>query len=301
MASKRAFGPETETDEVIADIDLTGRTAVVTGASSGIGKETAEALARAGAKTVLAVRDLTSGHECGTEIEDNFPQAQVEVLHIDLADLASIRSAASAFKNLHVDTVVANAGIMYAPFGRTSNGFEMQFGVNHLGHFALVQELLPSLQHDRGSRVIVVTSTGHKRGPVDLADPNFYHRPYDKFLSYRQSKTANILFARELDRRYTNIHGFSVHPGVARSRLSRHMSADDRATLEKTVGAKALVPKTMKAAAATSVWAATDPYLVDHGGSYLADCQISEAAPHATDSDTAAKLWDLSEELTGYR
>lgn len=301
MASTDTFGPETETDEVIADIDLTGRTAVVTGASSGIGKETAEALARAGANTIMAVRDLTSGRECSTEIQNKFPHAKLDVLHIDLADLASIRSAASSFRNRHVDILVANAGVMYTPFGHTSDGFEIQFGVNHLGHFALVQELLPSLQHDRGSRVIVVTSAGHKRGPVDLADPNFQHRPYDKFLSYRQSKTANILFARELDRRYMSVHGFSAHPGVAHSRLSRHMSAADRAILEKTVGAQALVPKTMKAAAATSVWAATDPYLVDHGGSYLADCQISEAAPHATDSDTAAKLWDLSEELTGYR
>lgn len=304
-SSLTTFDSSTETDEVISGIGLSGRTAVVTGAASGIGFETARSLASAGAHVVLAVRDPIAGDTAAAEILAEFPRATLSVLELDLASLDSVRVAAAEFAIQHssLDLLIANAGVMYTPFTRTVDGSELQFGTNHLGHFLLAQLLLPALENADHARIVVVTSAGHRRGPINLDDLNFEREEYDKFLAYRRSKTANILMVIELERRLggSGIQSFAAHPGVCTTNLFRHMSDEDHATLRNAVGSAALVPKTPRAAAATTVWAATSTDLAEHGGSYLADCQISQAEEHATDPALAAGLWKRSEELTGIR
>lgn len=288
------FGFATTADEAIDGIDLSGRTAVVTGASSGLGLQTVATLASAGAKVVAAVRD-----------PGRFREPGIDTIPMDLASLDSVRAAAEAIAGRHprIDILINNAGVMFTPPGRTAEGFELQFGVNHLGHFLLTSALLPSLQAaaaDSGdARVVTLSSEAHRQWGIDLDDINFDRRGYDTFAAYGQAKSANILMTVELHRRLGagGITALAVHPGTCATNLGRYM---DRATAKKlfAMSTTTFAPENMKSvpqAAATSVWAATAASLAGHGGAYLADCQIAEAAPEATDPDMAQRLWALSE------
>ncbi len=287
------FGFATTADEVIDGIDLSGKTAVVTGASSGLGLQTVATLASAGANVVAAVRDPDGFRE---------PVAGIDAIPLDLASLDSVRAAGRAIAGRHprIDILINNAGVMFTPPGTTAEGFELQFGVNHLGHFLLTSMLLPALQGAGDARVVTLSSEAHRRWGIDLDDINFDRRGYDTFAAYGQAKSANILMTVELHRRLgaDGITALAVHPGTCATNLGRYM---DRATAKKlfAMSTTTFAPENMKSvaqAAATSVWAATAASLAGHGGAYLADCQIAEAAPAATDPVTAQRLWSLSEQ-----
>lgn len=292
------------TDEVLAGHDLTGTTALVTGATAGLGRETARALAAAGAHVVLTARDADKGEAVVAGLRERVPGASVEYGVMDLGSLASVDAFADAMTAclVRLDLLVANAGIMMTPFGHTADGFELQFGTNHLGHFRLVTRLLPLLVASAPSRVVVLSSAGHAASGVDLDDPGYERRPYGKMDAYGQSKTANVLFAAELDRRHAaeGVHAYSVHPGMVATQLGRHFTADDVAELTSRAAAVGTeLPGTVspRVGAATTVWAAVAPELDDHGGAYLADCALATPAPHAADPEVAAALWTLSERL----
>lgn len=299
------FGFETTTDEVLAGVDLGGSLAVVTGASAGLGLETSRALAAAGAQVVLAVRDPARGDAALAAIREQVPAAEVQQGVLDLADLASVRAFGEWFSARfdRLDVLVNNAGVMATPFGRTVDGFEQQLGTNHLGHFALTCALLPALLAGAPSRVVVLSSAGHLASDVIWDDPNYETHPYDKWEAYGQAKTANVLFAFELDRRYgeRGVHAFAVHPGMILTELGRHLSEQDIVDLAARADGALPPMKPVPAGAATSVWAATAPSLDAHGGAYLEDCSVSDAhAPWARDPESAARLWTLSEQLTGF-
>lgn len=318
-----ARGPETTTDDVLQGVDLSGRTAVVTGASSGIGAETARALAAVGARVILAVRDVEAGRSVAAGIGQRHPGAQTDVRVLDLADLASVRAFAAGITadTDRLDVLINNAGVMGTGFHRTADGFEMQFGTNHLGHFLLTNLLRPVLAASRHARVVNVSSAGHTLSDIIWDDPNYLERPYDKWESYGQSKTANILFTLELDGRVaaTGGHSYAVHPGMIGTNLARYLEPGDfkalmsrgarsgataadgpAAPLEKPIQkAPAVAMKSIPAGAATSVWAATEPALADHGGAYLEDCHLGVAAEHARDARSAQRLWAMSETMVG--
>ena len=300
---------DTTTDQVLDGVRLDGRTAVVTGASTGLGLETARALASAGAHVVLAVRSDEKGAATIATLQERVPGASLEHGVLDLTSLASIRAFATWFLGGHdrLDLLVNNAGVMFTPFERTADGFELQFGTNHLGHFLLTALLAPALVAAAPARVVNLSSGGHRASDIQWDDPNYETRPYDKFESYGQSKTANILFTRELDRRLAphGVRAYAVHPGMIPTDLGRHMTKDDVATLGekfKASGGARPAYKSVEAGAATSVWAAVAPELEDRGGAYLADCEVSDDdAPWTRDAGAAARLWALSETLVGER
>jgi NAD(P)-dependent dehydrogenase (short-subunit alcohol dehydrogenase family) len=303
-------GAETTTDEVIAGVDLTGTVAVITGASTGIGIETARALAAAGAEVVLAGRNADKHAAAMATLHEQVPGAVLHHVGLDLTSLASARRAAAEIAAAHprIDLLVNNAGVMYTPFERTADGFELQFGTNHLGHFAFTLPLLPSLVAGAPARIVNLSSGGHRSSDIDWDDPNYEHRAYDKFQAYGQAKTANILFTVELERRLAahGVHAYAVHPGMIITELSRYMSRDDLKELRSRISASAASSggappsyKSVPQGAATSVWACTAPGLEAHGGAYLADCAVSgEVAAWAIDPSAAARLWALSETLT---
>ncbi|MDH6676437.1 NAD(P)-dependent dehydrogenase (short-subunit alcohol dehydrogenase family) [Rhodococcus sp. LBL1] len=303
------FGPDSTTDDVLSGVDLGGRTALVTGVTSGLGGETARALAAAGAAVVLAARDGDAAAGVADQIREAVPGAEVSTVALDLADLSSIRTAVEHIGARPIDLLINNAGVMYTPFARTGDGFELQFGTNHLGHFLLTTSLAPNLlsaadRSGSASRVVTVSSDAHRAHAVDLADPNFLQRPYDKFVAYGQSKAANVLMTVELRRRHADngIHAFAVHPGVCATGLSRHMSRDDFAEMKRmSAGKPGLLAnlKSIPAAAATSVWAASALELTSESSAYLSDCRIDRAADHAVDPETAVALWELSGQLVG--
>ncbi len=299
---------ETTTDEVLEGVDLGGKIAVVTGASTGLGLETARALASAGAEVVLAGRDSSRIDAAAATILEREPNAQLEQGLLDLTSLESVRAFAEWYANGHdrLHLLVNNAGVMYTPFEHTAEGFEMQFGTNHVGHFLLTCLLVPQLLADPPSRVINLSSGGHRGSDIVWDDVNFERRDYDKFAAYGQSKTANILFSVELDRRLASrgVHAYAVHPGMIATELGRHMSRDDFAQMAeraKAAPSGGLPPrKTVEQGAATSVWAATAPELDGQGGTYLADAEVTdEYAPWARDPESAKRLWALSEEMVG--
>ncbi|MFM1724116.1 SDR family NAD(P)-dependent oxidoreductase [Rhodococcus sp. PAM 2766] len=303
------FGPDTTTDDVLTGVDLTGRTALVTGATSGLGGETARALAASGATVILAARDGDAAAVVADGIREVAPGAELFVTALDLADLSSVRAAAASLDGQPIDLLINNAGVMYTPFERTADGFELQFGTNHLGHFLLTTLLLPNLEaaatgSGTASRVVTVSSDAHRAHAVDLDDPNFRERDYDKFVAYAQSKAANVLMTVELQKRHADsgIQAYAVHPGVCATGLSRYMSRDDFAEMKAmSAGKPGLLTnlKSVPAAAATSVWAATAAELDSAGGTYLADCAVGRASGHALDPVTAATLWELSGQLVG--
>lgn len=314
------YDANTTASEVIEGISLQGRTAVVTGASSGLGIETARVLAQAGATVVLLARDAEKLAAVVRSLEESLPGARLDTGIVDLADLNSVRAAAAAILESHSDIhlLINNAGVMACPLVRTAQGFEMQFGTNHLGHFLLTGLLLPALsrgavQGPDPSRVVALSSTGHKFSGIIFEDPNFERGDYDKWIAYGQSKTANSLFAVGLDQRMQDagVRGFAVHPGMIMTDLGRHMLPEDFDRLNSampTVGQMKV--KTVEQGSATSVWAATSPELAVQGGLYLEDCRIAQPAapgieggvePYAVDPVAAERLWKLSEDLVDWR
>ncbi|MDT0345775.1 SDR family NAD(P)-dependent oxidoreductase [Streptomyces litchfieldiae] len=292
--------------EVVSGIDLTGRRAVVTGGASGIGVETARALAGAGAEVTLAVRNLTTGGRAAEDIMESTGNRRLAVAPLDLADQESIASFAALWDGpLHI--LVNNAGVMAAPETRTPEGWELQFATNHLGHFALTTGLHEALAAADGARVVSVSSAAHLRSPVVFEDIHFRHRPYEPWAAYGQSKTANVLFAVEASRRWADdgITVNSLMPGTIRTRLQRYVTEDELTRLRAESGGEASW-KTPEQGAATSVLVATSPLLEGVGGRYFEDC--NEAPPHrpgtrtgvadyALDPAAAARLWQVSAEM----
>lgn len=314
----QTFGADTTTEEVLAGLDLTGRRFAVTGASSGLGIETCRALAAHGATVVMLARDPAKAEAAAAQIRDRHADAQLEFGLVDLADLSSIETFAGEFLDGggSLDVLINNAGIMACPREDTSDGFEMQFGTNHLGHFALTGRLMPALREGDGPRVVTLSSAGHSMGDVDVDDPNFESIAYDPWVAYGRSKSANALFARGLATRAGNrLVSVSVHPGGIRTDLGRHLTPELMADLVNRSedssgpgGGGGLKFKTLEAGAATQVWAATQAGLEDHNGAYLADCRLGELGaptldhgmlPHILDDATADRLWDFSVEATG--
>ncbi len=307
------FGHDTTTDQVLEGIDLSGKLALVTGASGGLGAETARALASKGAAVVLTARDMARAEEVAKRIRESTGNDAVEVENLELDSLASIRAFAERFLARHdaLQILVNNAGVMACPLARTQDGFELQFGTNHLGHFLMTGLLAPALLKGAPARIVSLSSRGHQQGSVDLDDPCFERRPYDKWESYGQAKTANVLFAVELERRLgeRDVHAHAVHPGVIATDLARHLVPEDYERMRKRQPGGKLRLKTVEAGAATSVYAATAPELEGRGGLYLEDCHIAEiddaeGAPggvrsYAVDANAAKRLWSLSEELVG--
>ncbi|WP_068273625.1 SDR family NAD(P)-dependent oxidoreductase, partial [Aldersonia kunmingensis] len=245
---------------VVDGIDLTGKTAVITGASSGLGRESARALASAGAHVVLCGRDRSATLQAQERVCRSVPNARTSVAELDLASLASVRVTASAIAELTpvVHILMNNAGVMFTPFGRTKDGFELQFGTNHLGHFAFAKLLHGQLIAANGARIVNLASDGYRLGDIDLDDPNWHARAYDKFAAYGAAKTANILHAVELDRRLSDrgVRAYAVHPGMVATRLARHMTADDVTVMTSVGNTKNLDVLTPEQGAATQVWAA---------------------------------------------
>lgn len=295
------------TDEVLRGVDLSGRTVLVTGATTGIGKETARALAAAGASVVITARDEAKGEATCAELRAAVPGAAVSFDVLELASLASVRAFSDRFVAAHdrLDVLIANAGIMAVPHGRTDDGFELHLGTNHIGHFLLVGRLLPLLLASAPSRIVLLSSGGHGASGMRWDDPNYEREPYAKLDAYGQSKTANILHAVELERRYgaRGVHAFAVHPGMVATDLGRHFTREDYAELKARAAAAPagkLPPRVgVDVGAATSVWAATSAALDGHGGTYLADCAIAEARAWATDPAEAQRLWAESERWVG--
>lgn len=289
--------------EVIAGVDLSGKVAVVTGSSGGIGLETAREFARAGAVVVLANRDEAKSAAALADIRASVPGAQVQSVHLDLTSLASVRASAVEIAAAHpqIHLLVNNAGVMACPLARTADGHELQFGTNHLGHFLFTNLLVPNLLAGAPARIVNLSSSGHMLGSMDLDDPDYLQREYSPWPAYGQSKTANILFTVELERRLgaKGVHAFSVHPGVVTTDLFRHLSEDENATLHRRMAKGGLFEKNPQQGAATSVYCATDAALLAQGGAYCEDSHVSAAGDHATDPEIAAGLWTLSEELVG--
>ncbi len=301
--------PTTTTADVLAGVDLSGRTVLVTGATTGIGKETARSLAAAGATVVITARTDDKGTATVAEITEAVPGADVTYEVLELGSLESVRAFTDRFAAGHdrLDLLIGNAGIMAVPFGRTEEGHELQFGTNHLGHFVLVGRLLPLLQASAPARVVLLSSGGHMASDIHWDDPDFESHEYNKMDAYGQSKTANILHAVELDRRYgpLGVHAYAVHPGMVATQLGRNFTPDVMEDLKARAAANPAGPGKLPplvgtdVGAATSVWAATAPELESQGGTYLADCAVATAAPYATDPDGARRLWALSEQLVG--
>lgn len=313
------LGRDTTTDEVLDGIDLSGKRVVITGAASGLGRESARALAAHGASVTLVARSDQRARAAAADVLAQVPGADLEPAVADLGDLATVRSFAAEFLAGHdcVDVLMNNAGVMACPFGRTVDGFETQFGTNHLGHFLLTALLYPALCRVSGARVVTLSSAGHSRSDVDLEDPNFDHSEYSAWIAYGRSKTANALFARELARRAagTGLLSFAVHPGGIVTDLGRHLTGEllnemiaftrERSEASPS-GPHDLHFKSVESGAATQVWAATAPGLEAHNGAYLADCGpgVLDAdlgtngfRRYLLDDDRAAALWKLSEEL----
>jgi len=292
------YGVKTTAAEVVRGVDLTGKAVVVTGAASGIGVETARALASTGATVTMAVRDVAAGQGVAAQLDD-----AVRVEELDLADLTSVDAFVARWHGpLHV--LVNNAGVMNTPQGRTAQGFELQFGTNHLGHFALALGLHDALVADGAARIVSVSSSGHGSSPVVFDDLFFQRRPYDPGAAYGQSKTANVLFAVEATRRWAadGITANALMPGGIFTGLQRHWDPDVLAAAKADYGDQA---KTPEQGAATSVWVATAPELAGIGGRYYEDCHQAELVPQITDGvhgvvawaldpDAARQLWDVS-------
>lgn len=311
------FGAQSTTDDVLQGVDLSGKRVLLTGASAGLGVETARALAAHGAHVVGAVRDLEKGERAtGVVREAAANGGGIELIELDLASLASCRAAADKLnaKGEKFDIVIANAGVMACPKGETADGFETQFGTNHLGHFVFVNRIAPLIKD--GGRFVSLSSAGHRFADVDLEDPNFDNTPYAEFVAYGRSKTANALFATEFDRRHKGrgVRAASVHPGGIHTELGRHMTQESMDALLASI--KTSMPegaefewKTIPQGAATSVWAAVVASPDAVGGRYCEDCHVAEVSdepgmrggvqPYAIDPDNAKALWAKSEEMVG--
>ncbi|WP_240614929.1 SDR family NAD(P)-dependent oxidoreductase [Arthrobacter ruber] len=296
-------------NDVLEGIDLTGKRAIVTGASSGIGVETARALTHAGADVTLAVRDLDAGHRVAADITGTQPGAIVHVSWLDLANIDSVDRFADTWSDpLHL--LINNAGIMMTPELRTPHGWELQFATNHLGHFALAHRLHSALAAAGDARIVSLSSSGHGMSDIVYDDLFFDRRPYDAGHAYGQSKTANVLFAVEATRRWADdgIIANAVMPGGIWTNLQRHWNPDTLAAVKRQAATAGFTAKTPEQGAATSVFAAVSPLLDGIGGKYLEDCTEAAVVPeiingthgvraYALDSYNATRLWDTSLEL----
>jgi NAD(P)-dependent dehydrogenase (short-subunit alcohol dehydrogenase family) len=317
----RQFGEESTTDEVLSGIALDGKRVLVTGVSAGLGVETARVLAAHGATVIGAARDLAKAARATEPVlRDAARGGSLELIDLDLASLKSVRACADKLKTAGkpFDVVICNAGVMATPRGRTADGFETQFGTNHLGHFVFVNRIV-SLFHN-GSRLVNLSSAGHRFSDVDLDDPNFERAPYSEFGAYGRSKTANILFAVEFDRRHRSagVRATAVHPGGIQTELGRHMTPELTQQMVKSIneGNKAAnLPafkfKTIPQGAATTVWSGFVASADEVGGRYCEDCHVAVVndnpaarggvRPYALDSEHAKALWARSEEMVGER
>lgn len=318
------FGATSTTDEVLSGTNLHGKRILVTGVSAGLGVETARSLAAHGANVVGTARDLKKAQEATAQMRSDAGAGggSFELIALDLANLKSVRACADELlaKGQFFDVAIANAGVMATPLGRTADGFETQFGTNHLGHFVLVNRMAPLLR--KGARLINVSSAGHRFANVELQDPNFERTAYEPFVAYGRSKTANILFAVGFDRRHRQqgVRAAAVHPGSIQTELARYV---EPAAIEKLInqinerlkqeGKPFFQWKTVPQGAATSVWAAVVAPAEEIGGRYCEDCHVSEVAPasetlvakgvreYAIDPQAAEALWKKSEEMVGER
>lgn len=305
------FGYRSTALEVVNGIDLTGKTAFVTGGYSGLGTEVVRALAAAGARVLIGARRPDKAGEDLAAV----PGA-IEILPLDLSDPASIDACAEevARRTDRLHIVINNAAIMACPLARDARGYESQFATNHLGHFQLTARLWPLLKAARGARLVSVSSIGHRLNGLSIEDPSFEHRDYDKWLAYGQAKSANALFALQLDTLGAphGVRAFAVHPGGIVTPLQRHLTMDEQKAMGWFDEAGTVNPifKTPAEGASTSVWCATSPLLADKGGVYCEDCNIGALAgdppppisgvwPHIRDEALAAALWDKSEAMTG--
>ena len=317
------FGATSTTDEVLAGVNLKGKRILVTGVSAGLGVETARSLVVHGAQVVGAARDLNKARVATEQVRKDAAAngGSFELVELDLASLKSVRACADQLlaSGKPFDVVIANAGVMATPFGKTADGFETQFGTNHLGHFVLVNRIA-SLIRD-GGRLINLSSAGHRYSNVDLDDPNFERTPYEPFIAYGRSKTANVLFAVAFDKRHRHrgVRAAAVHPGVIQTELARSV---DPSHLENVIEqlrqqlaaeGKTFEWKTIPQGAATSVWAAVVAPSDEIGGGYCENCHLGQIVPdnvtisgvsegvraYALDPTNAEALWKKSEELVG--
>jgi NAD(P)-dependent dehydrogenase (short-subunit alcohol dehydrogenase family) len=313
------FGATSTTDDVLAGVNLSGKRILVTGASAGLGVETSRALVAHGATVLGAVRDLEKGKRATAPVQEAASSSggAFSLIELDLASLASVRACADKLNasGEQFDVVIANAGVMACPKGKTADGFETQFGTNHLGHFVLVNRIAGLLKS--GGRLVNLSSAGHRFADVDLEDPNFERTPYTEFVAYGRSKTANVLFAVAFDRRHKarGIRAAAVHPGGIQTELGRHMTPETIAALSarmnatRAPGAPEFQWKTIPQGAATSVWAAIVAAANEVGAQYCEDCHVAvrEQNPdarygvrdYALDPIRADALWALSEHMVG--
>src|ERR1700674_4297241 len=319
-----SFGATSTTDEVLSGVNLKGKRILVTGASAGLGVETARSLAAHGAQVVGAARDLNKAKARTEQVRKDAAAhgGSFELVELDLASLKSVRACADGLlaQGKPFDGVIANAGVMATPFGHTADGFETQFGTNHLGHFVLVNRIA-SLIRD-GGRLVNLSSAGHRYANVDLNDPSFEHTPYEPFVAYGRSKTANILFAVAFDKRHRDrgVRAAAVHPGGIKTELGRYV---EPGRMEKVVNeinqqlaAQGKGPfqwKSIPQGAATSVWAAVVAPADEIGARYCENCHVGKTVPdgtpitavsegvrgYALDAKNAEALWKKSEELVG--
>jgi NAD(P)-dependent dehydrogenase (short-subunit alcohol dehydrogenase family) len=315
-----SFGAASTTDEVLQGVNLSGKRVLVTGVSAGLGVETARALAAHGMEVVGAARDLSKAQAATEQVRAQARSGgSLHLVQLDLASLDSVRRCADGLlaAGRPFDVIIANAGVMAVPKGTTLDGFETQFGTNHLGHFVLVNRIASLLRS--GSRLVNLSSAGHRFADVDLEDPNFKHSPYAEFVAYGRSKTANVLFAVEFDRRHKarGVRATALHPGAIQTELGRYMTPEARDQLIANINAsqpKGAAPfswKSIPQGAATSVWASCVADAAAIGGRYCEDCHVAEITsilgvrggvqPYALDPQRAQALWRKSEELVGER
>lgn len=293
------FRAQTTADEVMGDRRLDGKTAIVTGGYAGIGVETTRVLAAAGASVIVPARNVAKAKQSLSALKN------VTIEEMDLAVPSTIDAFATRFAERPLHLLINNAGIMAVPLSRDMRGLEAQLAVNHVGHFQLFARLLPALRRANGARVVALSSRGHVRAAFDFEDPNFEHRPYDKMVAYGQSKTANVLFAVEADRRYQSDHirAFAVHPGaILETELARNYDPEElKVVVERARQVGSF--KTIEQGAATSIFCATSPLLDGIGGVYCENCDVAAiksegidgVRPYAIDPDIARRLWTWSE------
>jgi NAD(P)-dependent dehydrogenase (short-subunit alcohol dehydrogenase family) len=320
----KTFGATSTTEEVLAGMNLHGKRILVTGVSAGLGVETARSLAAHGAQVVGAARDLKKAKAATEQVRKDAAAngGSFDLVELDLASLKSARACADALlaKGDSFDVVIANAGVMATPFGHTVDGFETQLGTNHLGHFVLVNRIARLLRG--GGRLINLSSSGHRYSNVDLQDPNFERTPYEPFVAYGRSKTANILFAVAFDQKHRErgVRAAAVHPGGIQTELGRYVEPGRIQgiieQMNQQLAAEGKAPfqwKTIPQGAATSVWAGVAAPADEIGGRYCENCHVGEVVPdqvtisaisegvrgYALDPKNAEALWKKSEELVG--
>ena len=319
-----SFGATSTTDDVLSGVNLKGKRILVTGASAALGVETARSLAAHGAQVVGAGRDLNKAKAATEQVRKDAAanRGSFELVELDLSNLKSVRACSERLlaQGEPFDVVIANAGVMATPLGHTDDGFETQFGTNYLGHFVLVNRIASLIRS--GGRLINLSSLGHRYSNVNLEDPNFDRTPYEPFIAYGRSKTANILFAVAFDKRHRErgVRAAAVHPGVIHTELGRHVDASQ---IEKIIeqrnrqlaaeGKAVFQWKTIPQGAATSVWAGVVAHADEIGGRYCEDCHVAQLVPdnvpidaiaegvlgYALDVDNAEALWKKSEEMVG--